>query len=339
MKGTVVVAGILCLSASAVHAASSEVKSPFEYLGALPQGPAGGCRVPAETIDRFKEKFFPVMKELSDDIGKRRRAISKWQQDNSKRMQEHVVDMPGFQGKSQAEMRKMSREEKKKMAEQVMAEKYGISMQELKEQKKAQREGRVGSNIAWGKALAGEGQAEDLMKSKGEVEAGKRKIKDNIELVKEQQRLARTTTGLRAGMQERMIELDKDRQGVALKEGLQKEETTLQKMISAGAPCRRLDEQQQRVRAARGQYCAYMSPLHLKAMTGYRVSVEDSLSDHRRLDEVTSRLQQNQVGVGLPDIAVGLSALETIQDYARYLRTAFKYNDGDPNAPRGSYCD
>lgn len=339
MRNAGVVASILCLSAMTAQAASSEVKGPFEYLGALPRTPASGCRVTAEAMSAFRDKFLPVMKELSDDIGKRRRTINKWQQDNSKQMQEHAVDMPGFQGKSQAEMRKMSREEKKKMAEQIMAEKYGISMQELKEQKKAQREGKVGSNVAWAKALAGEKQGEDLMKSKGEVEAGKQKINDNIKLAKEQQGLTRTTTGLRVDMQERMIELEKDEQGVKLEQGLKREKTTLEKMISAGAPCRRLDEQNQRVRDARGQYCAYMSPRHLKALATYRVSIENSVSDHRRLDEVASQLQRNQVGVGLPDIAIGLSALETIQDYARYFKEVFKYNDGDPNAPRSSFCD
>ncbi|MFH1982319.1 MAG: hypothetical protein ABIL58_10760 [Pseudomonadota bacterium] len=339
MKKFLTVLGIISWFAAAVHAGMTGFKGPNEYLGALPSPPSSGCVVTAEIIDRFEKEFFATKAELDNEVSSRRRDIKKWQENNSKKMQENSVNMPGFQGKSQAEMKKMSKAEKKKMAEQMMAEKFGVTMQELKDQKKAQKEGKTGANVDWAKAMAGEQQANDLMKSKGDVAAGKQKITDNIALGKEREALTKKTLGLRTAMQERVVELEKDETGLSLKERLEKEQETLAKMMNDSVPCDKLDQQEQRITDARGNYCSYMSPKFLKALKIYKVSIESSISHHRRLDEVMSEMQQNLVGVPLPSESVGLSGLETVQDYARYLGEAFQYHDRDPSAPKGSYCD
>ncbi|RJQ50542.1 MAG: hypothetical protein C4530_21465 [Desulfobacteraceae bacterium] len=339
MKILLTVVSIISWSVTAVYAGMTGVKGPNEYLSALPSPPSAGCVVTAEEIERFKEEFFATKKELDDEVGGRRRAMKKWLESNSKKMQENAVDMPGFQGKSQAEMKKMSKAEKRKMAEKMMEEKFGVSMQELKDQKKAQKEGKVGANVDWAKAMAGEQQANDLMKSKDEVNAGKQKITDNIALAREQAELTKKTVGLRTAMQERVTELEKDEQGLSLKSRLEKEQKTLDKMMNEGAPCDRLDQQEERITGARDNYCSYMGPKFLKALKAYQASIETSISHHRRLDEVMSEMQQNQVGVPLPRESVGLSGLETVQDYARYLGEAYKYMSRDPSAPAGSHCD
>lgn len=335
MRKIILAAMVICWSSTAVWA----LRGPNEYLSALPSPPGNGCSVSGETISQFKKDFFPVRKELDKEVGDRRRTIKKWQSNNSKKMQENAVNLPGFQGKSQDEMKKMSKAEKKKLAEQMMEEKYGVSMQELKEQKKAQRAKKTDVNVAWGKAMAGEMQANDMMKSKGEVAADKKKITDNIKLAKEQSELTQKTIGLRTVMQTKITDLEKDKQAVALKDRLEKEEAKLQEMVTEGARCDQLDQQSQRINEARSQYCSFMSPRFLKAVKSYQVSIETSISNHRRLDEVLSEMQQNQVGVGLPDASLGLNGLETVQDYSRYLEQVYKYNDRDPSVPTGSHCD
>lgn len=339
MRNILIVASILCLYVSTSGAEITGYRGPLEYLGDLPQTPGNGCQVTAETIDMFERKFFPAKKQLDNEVAERRRAIKKWQESNSKKMQENAVDLPGFQGKSQAEMKKMSKAEKRKMAEQMMEEKFGVSMQELKDQKKAQKAGKTRANVDWAKAMAGEMQANDLMKSKGELETDKRKITDNIKLAKEQAELTKATLGIRTVMLDRISELEKDEKGLALKKQIEKEEKTLEKMMLEGFPCKKLDAQSQKIADARGLYCGYMAPQFLKALKKYQTSIDTSLSNHRRLDEVTSEMQKNQVGVGLPHESLGLNGLETVQDYARYLGQAYKYNDRDPSVLRGSHCD
>lgn len=343
MRNSLIVASILCLYVSISDAEITGYKGPLEYLGDLPQPPGNGCQVTAETIESFERKFFPVKKQLDNEVAERRRAIKKWQESNSKKMQENAVDLPGFQGKSQAEMKKMSKAEKKKMAEQMMEDKFGVSMSDLKKQKKAREQDNIYkgtmAQVDFAKTLAGEQQANDLMKSKRQLETDRRKVTDNIKLAKEQEELTKATLGIRTVMLNRISELEEDEKGLALKIQIKSEEKTLEKMMLDGFPCNKLDAQSQKIADARGLYCGYMAPQFLKALKKYQTSIDTSISSHRRLDEVTSEMQKNQVGIGLPHESLGLNGLETVQDYARYLGQAYKYNDRDPTVIRGSHCD
>lgn len=209
-------------------------KSPDYFLNVIPSPPRNGCPGKDDDIKQFREKFLNAQKELKDEIGKRRRALKKWNEQNSKKMMENAVDMPGFEGKSQAEMKKMSKAERKKMAEQMMQEKFGVSMDDLKAQKKANKEGKTMANVDFAKTMAGELQVNDLMKSKGEREADKRKIVDAGKLAKEQaelsQKLYRAVEAKAAGQ---LVELDKDTYAKNMREQIYDQENALAAMLGS----------------------------------------------------------------------------------------------------------
>lgn len=221
-------------------------KSPEYFLATLPLPPGNGCPAqedtdkyseeketdrPSTEIEAFMRKLFKARKELNDEVGKRRRAVKEWNEQSSKRMMENVVDMPGFQGKSQAEMKRMSKAERRKMAEQMMQEKYGVSMEDLKAQKKANKEGKVMANVDFAKTMAGEQQANDLMKSNSQRDADKEKTADAVKLVKEQKELSQQLYS--AGMARsaaKLEELDRDRGRKALLERVYDKEERLAEM-------------------------------------------------------------------------------------------------------------
>ena len=213
-------------------------KSPDYFLSMLPAPPGNGCPGKDDEIKSFTEKFLPARKELSAEIGKRQRALKKWNEQNSRKMMENAVDMPGFDGKSQAEMKKMSKAERKKMAEKMMQDKFGVSMDDLKAQKKANKEKKTMANVDFAKTMAGELQANDLMKSKGEREADKQKIADVGKLAKAQNELApqlyRAATGKAVT---KLEELDKDQFAKNMREMIYNEQDALAAML--GQPYKR----------------------------------------------------------------------------------------------------
>lgn len=178
------------LGEGAVGQSSWVGKSPEYFLTTLPAPPGTGCPCDGEVINSFRDKFLQAQKELKDEVGKRRRALKKWNEQNSRNMMENAVDMPGFQGKSQSEMKKMTKAERKAMAEKTMQDKFGVSMEDIKNQKKANDSGKVMANVDFAKTMSGEMQANDLMKSKGQRDADKKKIRDTGKLVKEQANLS-----------------------------------------------------------------------------------------------------------------------------------------------------
>lgn len=316
-------------------------KTAGAFLSQLPAVPGTGCEDNKETIEKFYGRFGPVAKELGDNVAVRRRAMKKWNEKNSKKMMENAVDMPGFEGKSQDEMKKMSKAERKRMAEKMMEDKYGVSMQDLKNQKKAQREGKTMANVDFAKSMAGEQQANDLMKSKGQVEADKKKVANAGKLAKEQDKLAKEVLGLRGKFNNKVVELEKDKTGLSMKKDIEREQKVLEEMQRDGkSTCKDYDAQHELIVDKQKAYCSFMSPRYLKILHEYRIAILGALPKHDRLDQVASEIQKNQTGVGLSNASKGLNGLETVHDYVKLLGGSYTYNLGarDKEHPT-SYCD
>jgi hypothetical protein len=315
-------------------------KTGAEFLTSLPSPPGNVCLADDEAIKQFNEKYFPVRKDLDSKVVERRRSLKRWQEKNSRKMMENAVDMPGFEGKSQAEMKKMSKAERKKMAEQMMADKFGVSMADLKAQKKANKEGKTMANVDWAKSMAGEMQANDLMKSKEQRETDKRKLADVGKLLKEQGELIPSVQGLRSRSLTKLSELEKDPQWLELKKQVEREKKKLDEMASdPNFNCNDLNAQHDRLVSTQQHYCSFYASRYLKILNDYRVSIQTSLPKHDRLDQVASDLQQAQAGIPLSDASLGLSGLETVQDYAHLLGQVYKHNVGPMEKTRGHFCD
>ena len=346
MKRILIAVLVVFFAMAAVHIGSSSAKeaswgstSGGAFLAKLPPVPIDVCSADSAEIEQFQSKFAPLRKELDSNVAERQRSIRKEQEKNSKKMMENSVAMPGFEGKSQSEMNKMSKAERKKMAEKMMADKYGVTPDELKAQKKANEKGQVMANVDWAKAMAGEKQAEDLMKSKEQREADQKKIDDARRLTEEQSKLTPYVQGLRSKFQTEVAEIDQLPTGVEMKKEIAAAEKRLDEMQSDSRyKCRQLDEQKARLVNDQREYCAWYATQYKNALTGYRDDIQSFLPKHDRLDEVASELQAVQVGVPLSEASVGLSSLETVQDYAHLLGQVYQHNVGPLEKMRG-FCD
>ena len=359
-------------------------KGPEYFLNALPAPPGNGCPAKKDADTSFKKNFFKVSKELKAEVGKRHRALKKWNEQNSKKMMENAVDMPGFQGKSQDEMKKMSKAERKKMAEKMMQDKFGVSMEDLKAQKKANKEGKTMANVDFAKTMSGEMQANDLMKSKSERDADKKKVKDLGKQTKEQADLSQQLYATVVGKSRtKLEELDQDEQRKNLLEQLYDKQEELARMM--GAPynrpkdidfkkmveileraaaagdatnvdlaqemgysqqpaqhtsglwsvgCEALNTQGDAIYLQKLSYCKYTSGKFIAILNEFRMALSNAQTRYRKLDQITSDLQKAQTGIALPDAALGLSGLETIQQYATLLGQAYADDPGEKRDPQ-----
>lgn len=315
-------------------------RSGREYLANLPSVPEDICTADSAQIDQFDLKYTPLMRELKNNVSARRHAMEKRQENNSKKMMENSVDMPGFEGKSQAEMDKMSTAERRKLAEKMMADKFGVTPGELKAQKKANKEGNIMANADWAKAMAGEMQANDLMKTKEQREADKKKVDDARRLTDEQSKLIPYVQGLRSKFQKKIAELDQDPAGLEMQKQIREEEKELDKMQrDSKSNCRELDGQKARIVNKQREYCAFYAPRYKQIVTDYKAGIISALPEHDRLDEVASELQTAQFGVPLSDASIGLNSLETVQDYVNLLGKSYQHNVGTAEKTRGHFCD
>jgi len=109
-------------------------------------------------------------------------------------------------------------------------------------------------------------------------------------------------------------------------EEMDRNQQDLEKSAGQKASCESLYQQSQKIYAAKEAYCAHMGLRQLEVIKEYQAVVQDAQPRYLQLDQISSDLQKNQVGVGLPDAARGLSGLEAIQKYADALGKAYIYD-------------
>lgn len=336
-------------------AASGLAESPSAYLNRLPDVPGVGCFADGSVDPVFIARIDEVSERLNEEIAERKHILKEAQDRNSKTIQEAMMAQPGSEGVDAETLKHMSREAKRKKAEQVMAEQMGVSMEELNNLKKTSREGQEG----WGKALMGQMQADAALDPTRAAKTAQGNMQ-TVGLAQRQSELAHKIQAALSKWEQKMAEIepkpDADElrkaietqvrqqgdgealaalQGVlpqenattrTYREAVKVEEDKLKAMQAAYASCPDLNFQKRRLYAALESYCTNLSPAHLAALNGYRTAVVASLPDAEEMDKIQVEIQKVQFGVEVPPEQVGMAGLGLVRDYINRLRTAYRFD-------------
>lgn len=347
--------------------ATGRAESPSAYLNQLPDPPGSGCFVDGQGDPAFFARIDEVSARLNEEIAERKRVLKEAQNRNSKTIQEAAMTQPGSEGVDGETLKHMSREAKRKKAEQVMEEQMGISMEELKELKKTSRDGQEG----WGKALMGQMQADAAMDPARAAKTAQANMQ-TAELAQRQSELAHKIQAALSKWEQKMaaiepkpdadelrkaIEAQMRQQGDGemlsgmqdvlpqesattrtYREAVKTEEDKLKAMQAAYASCPDLNFQKKRLYTARESYCTNLSSPYLAALKGYQTAVIGALPDAEELDRVQMEIQKVQFGVEVPPEQREMAGLVLIQGYLKKLRTAYLF-DLTPGPYKESSCN
>jgi hypothetical protein len=335
--------------------ATGRAESPSAYLNQLPDPPGSGCFVNGQGDPAFFARIDQVSERLNEEIAERKRVLKEAQSRNSKTIQEAMMAQPGSEGVDAETLKNMSREAKRKKAEQVMEEQMGVSMEELKNLKKTNRQGQEG----WGKAMMGQMQADAAM----DPARAAKNAQGNMQtagLAQRQSELAHKIQAALAKWEQKMTEIepnpDADEMRKAIetqmrqqgdgemltglkdvlpqenattrtyREAVKTEEDKLKAMQAAYRDCPDLNFQKRRVFTARESYCTNLSVPYLAALKGYQTAVIGALPDAEELDKVQMEIQKIQFGVEMPPEQREMAGLGMVQDYIKKLRTAYMFD-------------
>ena len=335
--------------------ATGHAESPSAYLNQLPDPPGNGCFVDGQGDSAFFARIDEVSERLNEEIAKRKRILKQAQNRNNKTMQEAAMAQPGSEGVDAETLKHMSREAKRKKAEQVMEEQMGVSMEELKNLKKTNRQGQEG----WGKAMMGQMQADAAMDPARAAKTAQGNMQ-TAGLAQRQSELAHKIQAALSKWEQKMTEIepnpDADEMRKAIesqmrqqgdgemlpglqnimpqenattrtyREAVKTEEDKLKAMQAAYASCPDLNFQKRRLYTARVSYCTNLSPPYLEALNGYRTAVIGALPDAEEMDKVQMEIQKIQFGVEVPPEQREVAGLGLVQDYIKKLRTAYLFD-------------
>jgi hypothetical protein len=342
-------------------------ETPSAYLNQLPHPPGSGCFVNGKGDPAFFARIDEVSGRLNEEIAERKRVLKEAQNRNSKTIQEAMMGQPGSEGVDAETLKHMSREAKRKKAEQLMEEQMGVSMAELKNLKKTNREGQEG----WGKAMMGQMQADAAMNPEKAAKTAQGNMQ-TAELAMRQTDLSHKIQASLSKWEQKMSEIepkpDADELRKAIdtqmrqqgdgemltglkdilpqenattktyREAVKVEEDKLKAMQAAYRDCPDLNFQKRRLYTAQESYCTNLSAPYLAALKGYQTAVIGALPDAEELDRVQMEIQKIQFGVELPPDQQGMAGLGLVQSYINKLRTAYLF-DLTPGPYKESPCN
>lgn len=301
-----------------------------EYLNRLPVIPRNPCSMDAEKMNEMLKEVRDIIKQLNARILEMKKETKEDYNAQKDRIEREMASQYGLSNSDVQKLKQknLSKEEKKAIADKMLQEKTGISMDEIAKLKSMSKEGKK----QWAKGYAEQQQANlsagpGGQKSPEQIEMEKRLIKDKgtLDLAKEQKSIADRIAASDKKFAGMMKEFMKD-DSVALKV-LKTQLKPLEDRLSA-LPGPSEDEILNIKRQKRDyyrNYCSKISPKYNDMCKFALQSLTSIMPDYNRLEEINDKLNSQTIGLRPTTASKGLMQLEAVKAYASLLLNAFNY--------------
>jgi hypothetical protein len=318
---------------------------PESFFGILPDPPGAICN-PPEGDDpartSFISKIEEINRQLTDEILRRREKMEDNMDRNEDKMKQNAMERTGVSPELMQQMMalekqskgatgeqpKAYKEQKKALAGQMMEQSMNISMEEIENLKKMDKEGKK----AWGEAYATEKKAEVMADPKAYQDKNAALMKD-VKQVQKQQHLADSLGSQATKYMRQFAELDTSRQSQDLLTQIKQEEIKLNEMYKEGSDNNNeaIASQISKIRSMEINYCNMQTPRYLEILSNYKVFLHASMDDYYRLEKMTNQITAQQTGIDLKP-EPGLLGLEQLKAYVQKLSNVYQYRRIRPAA-------
>lgn len=312
MKHAVIALTVVC-AATFSYARTS----PEAYLTQIPAAPKNACGLTAAEQASYRQSVHDLNKKMEKEIRERKKESQAYADTNREAIASRMITLP--EGSTKAgKSGKMTREEKRARAEQMMRE-YGVSPDDPKKLKNMSKEER----LAWAQSYSG--TASRKLESDQNYQGAKGQVKPNMALLAEQQALMKKIEDRMGGFGKKFDTLDQDAKALENSElgPIRKKLASYGDIISKEqVPL--VEEDMKRLKAAQKRCCEALSPRYRALLDEYLTAVKASLPDYKRLDAIIAK---TQLGLDRPvEASDGLSGIEALRGYLGRLGNVFKYD-------------
>ena|GEM_PF-1018256 len=296
--------------------------TPEALLRRLPAVPRINCTADRAEIDRFKKQVSEVQAAIKQEID-RIDADAQVYIDKSKiRPKDDAIRQSGLNKRDAIKLQQSdgSEKERRKAADKVVGEKYGVSLQELEKVSEMSETDQE----QWALKIAEQMQSQAMNDPKAVMKKDD-KNRQLSELAKEQRLLSEE-------VMERVNRITQisdnwDAQYLIERRRLEAKLRPLQDQICSG---RCSDEELARSKAAEKEiyalkvrFCEKMSPIQADVISQLLPKVKDILPVYRRLADVGNEINElQQISVRIPR---DLKCYEAVNSYASNLKSAYMF--------------
>lgn len=294
-------------------------KQPESFILKIPDLPMSPCTIDYEEREVFLSKLSELEDELRSEIEPRKEKIEIAYKNSKPQFEKQVMQESGL---SQSDIqklknKKLSKEEKKKIADKMIQEKTNMSLQEIENLKKMSKEGKE----AWAEAYTTEQMA--TMEGKTDsLNIVNQKNMNLYELAKEQSELAQLVAAEGQKFINKFYELDQlDSTASDL---LVRRDSIMASMGKEDG--KEYENKVNEIRRLELSYCQTMTPDYFAILNDHLISLKSMQATYFKLEKVNAELNEATLKIKNPDFySPGLMGLEAVRSHINLLQDAFKY--------------
>lgn len=292
--------------------------SPETYLPQIPAAPNNCCGIKEAEKSSFNKTVHDLDKKMEKEIRERKKEAKAYMDANKDALASRMITRPGGMETKGGKSGKMTKAEKKAMAEKMMRE-YGLSPEDPKKLKNMTKEER----IAWGRTHGAD--AEKKLQDDEKYQDAKKQAKPNHDLLVEQQALMKKIEDRMSGFAKKFDTLDQKAGALENQElgPIRKKLASYGEIINKEqeAP---LKQDLMELKAAQKRCCEIVSPQYRALLDEYLSAVKASLPDYKRLELIIAK---TQLGLDKPiEAEDGHMGIVALRKYLSRLEKVFKYD-------------
>jgi len=298
-----------------------------DFFARLPALPSAVCWVDTSSKGLFMKQLSIINQEMDDVISKKKKEVQKEADNLKPEMEKKLAQEYGLSDSDVQKLKdkKLSKEEKKKIADKMMQSKANISMEEIERLKKMSKEGKEAWAEAYGTEVMTNMPSGDSVKTEEQIKMEKELEKNSRlnELVKEQKLLINKIDAVNKMYDNKMAEFRKED---SLQTFILNEELKPLRERLLNYPTK---EEQKSIYQQMAQYyinyCSVLSPKYINIISDVKNSIQPLLPDYNRLEELNSEINKILLGTESGLTSPGLMQLGAVQGLASIMAGAYKY--------------
>jgi len=296
--------------------------TPEAFISMLPAIPQNPCADDKESSNAFFTKLDSISFLMDNEFTLRQEESENNSEDFEKENMNKIASQYGL---SQGELEKLqndenlSEEEQAELINKIMKKKYDISLKEVENLEKLDKEGQN----AWSEAYTDQKMAE-VQYDTEKNEAQQIELKNSYELGVMRKHLTDSLTAIESKFAQQFDEIDKDPK--------QKEQSTkimnlsieANNLMGEGTKAK-LDAMVEKLRVEMDAYCNNYTNKYVEILRRYESYTKSCLPVCYKLEKIIAQHTKLQTGVEMK-YTPGYVGLQKVLGYRNMLRGAYKYN-------------
>lgn len=289
------------------------------------------CNSSGQQKNDYREKMNKLVKAAEAQTA----YLKKDEKKNAATMEQQAKQQIATQyGLSAADMQqlqsgKMSKEEKKAMADKMLQQSSNISIDEVKgvsKMNKAEQTEWSGQYMAEQKAAAD--------KNPAQYQATQAKNKSLFELTQEKDVLYRKLSAEQEAFGKQFGELETDKTAQTLLKEIDALRTKYMSLVGVDyGQGKEMNALAESIKAKKATYCSMQTKRYLEILGRYRESVEKNFPEYDRLEVLTNEANKLTTGSTVQMMEKGFMNYQQIEAYLKFLKDAYQYSIYDTGQP------